>query len=58
MKKRLRKVPIPPKIGDVVLVKENFPCGHWRVRRVVKVIKGKDQEIRSAKGHGDTQQIS
>ena len=26
-----------------------MPCGHWRVRRIIEVIKGRDQEIRSAK---------
>jgi len=49
VKNRSQNVPTPPKIGDVVLVKENLPHGHWRVGRIVKVIKGKDQEIRSAK---------
>ena len=40
-----------PKIGDVVLIKESLPRGHWRVGRIVEVIKGRDQlqEIRSAK---------
>ena len=41
--------PTPSKIGDVVLVKENLPRGHWRVGRVVEIFKGKDQKIRSAK---------
>ena len=27
--KRSKNVPNPPKIGSVVLVKENLPCGHW-----------------------------
>ena len=44
-----KNIPTPPKIGDVVLVKENLPRGHWRVGRIVEVIKGKDQKIRSAK---------
>ena len=44
-----KNIPTPPKIGDVVLVKENLPHGHWRVGRIVEVIKGKDQKIRSAK---------
>ena len=41
VKKKSKNVPTPPKIGDVVLVKEKLPCGHWRVGRIVKVIKGK-----------------
>jgi len=49
VKKRSKNVSTPPKIGDVVLVKEKLPRGHWRVGRIVKVIKGKDQEIRSAR---------
>ena len=46
--KGLKNVPTP-KIGDVVLIKESLPCGHWRVGRIIEVIKGRDQEIRSAK---------
>ena len=44
-----KNIPTPPKIGDIVLVKENLPHGHWRVSRIVEVIKGNDQNIRSAK---------
>ena len=44
-----RQVPTTPKINDVVLIKENLPRGNWRVGRVIEVIKGKDQQIRSAK---------
>ena len=38
-----------PKIGNVVLIKESLPRGHWRVGRIIEVIKGRDQKIRSAK---------
>jgi len=41
-----RQVPTTPKINDVVLIKENLP---QRVGRVIEVITGKDQQIRSAK---------
>ena len=40
--------PPTPKI-NVVLMKENLPQGNWRVGRVTEVIKGKDQQISSAK---------
>ena len=45
----LREKSNTPKINDAVLIKENLPWGNWRVGRVIEVIKGKDQQIRSAK---------
>ena len=38
-----------PKIGDVVLFKEKLPWGQWKVGRINKLIKGRDQLVRSAK---------
>ena len=38
-----------PKIGDVVLLKEKLPQGQWRIGRIVKLIKGRDQLVRSAR---------
>ena len=38
-----------PQIGDVVLIKENLPRGRWKVGVIHKLIRGKDQRIRSAK---------
>ena len=38
-----------PRIGDVVLIKENLPRGQWRVGRINKLIQGRDQVVRSAK---------
>lgn len=49
LSKGSKNIPGTPKIGDVVLVKDNLPRGRWRVGRISEVIKGKDQKIRSAK---------
>ena len=38
-----------PQVGDVVLIKENLPGGQWKVGRISKLIKGKDDVILSAK---------
>ena len=38
-----------PKIGDVVLLKEKLPRGQWRIGRIVKLIEGRDQLVRSAR---------
>ena len=38
-----------PKIGDVVLLKDKLPHGQWRIGRIERLIKGKDQLVRAAK---------
>ena len=37
-----------PQLGNVVLIKENLPCGKWRVGVIHEPIRGKDQMIWSA----------
>ena len=49
LKQPRRSVMQPPQVGDVVLIKENLPRGQWKVDRISKLIKGKDDVIRSAK---------
>ena len=38
-----------PKVGEVVLIKDSLPQGQWRVGKISKLIKGRDERIRSAK---------
>ena len=38
-----------PRVGDVVLMKENLPRGQWKTGRICELIKGADQNVRSAK---------
>jgi len=38
-----------PKVGDVVLVKENLPRGYWKVGRICELFKSRDERIRSAR---------
>ena len=40
-------VRIIPKVGEVVIMKEDFPRGSWKLARVVQLHKAKDGEIRS-----------
>ena len=43
------KVTGPPRVGDVVLIKDDLPRGRWKVGRVCELIRGKDWKVRSAK---------
>jgi len=38
-----------PQMGDIVLIKENLPRGRWKTGAIHKLIKGRDQVVRSAK---------
>ena len=38
-----------PRVGDVVLMKENLPQGRWKVGRICELIKGADNHVISAK---------
>ena len=37
------------KVGQVVLIKDSLPRGQWRVEKILELIKGRDERIRSAK---------
>ena len=38
-----------PKVGEVVLVKENLPRGYWKVGRICELFLSQDKRIRSAR---------
>ena len=38
-----------PKVGEVVLIKDNLPRGQWRVGKISELIQGRDERVRSAK---------
>ena len=38
-----------PKIGDVVLIKDNLPWGRWKIGKIAELLKGRDQAIQAAK---------
>ena len=37
-----------PKVGDVVLIKEDLPRGKWKIGCICKLLCGRDQRVRSA----------
>ena len=39
----------PANVGDIVLVKDDLPRGCWRIGRLIELLKGSDQQVRSAK---------
>ena len=41
--------PFMPKIGDVVLIKEDLPRGRWNMGRIVDSVKSTDGNVRSLK---------
>ena len=49
LKQSRKSIMQTPQVGDVVLIKENLPRGQWKVGRISKLIKGKDDIIQSAK---------
>ena len=40
---------VTPRVGDVVLVKENLPRGMWKLGKIQQLIQSTDQKIRSAR---------
>ena len=40
---------ITPSVGDIVLIKENIPCGCWKFGKVISLIQSRDGFCRSAK---------
>ena len=39
----------PAKVGHIVVVKDGLPRGCWKLGRIVELLKGSDQQVRSAK---------
>ena len=38
-----------PRIGEVLLIKDNLPRGQWKMGKISELLVGKDQNVRSAK---------
>ena len=38
-----------PKVGDIVLIKENLPRGMWKLGKIVELIQSRDRLVRAAK---------
>ena len=49
LKQPRKSVMQAPRLGDVVLIRENLPRGQWKMGKISKLITGKDDVIRSAK---------
>ena len=43
LKHSKKQSPNIPQVGDVVLIKEDLPCGRWKIGRIQELVKGKDQ---------------
>ena len=39
----------PADVGHIVLVKDDLPRGCWKIGKIIDLIKGSDQQVRSAK---------
>jgi len=37
-----------PKVGEIVLIKDNLPRGQWKIGRINKLIQSRDNVVRSA----------
>lgn len=38
-----------PRVGNVVLIKENLPRGRWKAGVIHELVKGRDEVVQSAK---------
>ena len=38
-----------PRVGEVMLIKDNLPRGRWKAGKILELIVGRDQRVRSAK---------
>ena len=48
-RKLLHQMTAVPRVGGVVLIKDNLPRGRWKVRKILELIMRRDQRVRSAK---------
>ena len=49
MKHHRKQTSTDPRIGEVVLLKDNLPQGKWKIGKIIELIKGKDEAFRAAK---------